>query len=89
MKNVIKYLKSKEWSLGNGQCPECYGHKPRNKWWTTYVGHENKCILAKSLVELGVSVVWKRINHSKHVRTFNNFRKQMIEKIKEYDNENK
>ena len=58
MKNTIKYLKSKEWSIGNGQCPQCCGCKPRKGWWTDTVGHELNCLLAKSLQEIGIKVVW-------------------------------
>jgi len=66
---AIKFLRSKEWTMGNGQCHECYGHKPRNGWWTDTVGHAPTCKLAKSIETLGGKVVWERKNHSKAART--------------------
>ena len=82
-KNTISYLKSKEWSMGNGQCPECYGHKPRNKWWTDTVGHKSSCVLAKVLLENKISPVYERPNHSKERANMNRFFKNVCKKIGE------
>ena len=44
----------KEWSMGNGQCPECcgvppswYGHPCHRK--ASSIGHERKCSLAAAI----------------------------------------
>ena len=54
------YLRSKEWSLGNGQCPECGGvHQgwfPHPNFLTAdKIGHKPDCQLAESLRSLGES----------------------------------
>ena len=60
---TIDYLRKEEWSMGNGQCPECYGapesfhgHPCHNTSDT--IGHEADCDLALSLQELGELVVF-------------------------------
>lgn len=55
---ALEYLKSKEWSMGNGQCPDCYG---AHKGWHGHpaflqaasIGHEPDCPLAAAITELG------------------------------------
>ena len=55
---AVKYLLKKEWSMGNGQCPDCYGVPAR---WHGHplhltsetIGHKKDCPLAASLVALG------------------------------------
>jgi len=55
---AIDYLRGKEWSMGNGQCPECCGVPPD---WHGHIvhltgdtiGHEKKCPLASVLRDLG------------------------------------
>jgi hypothetical protein len=58
MREAAKYLRNREWSMGNGQCPECcgvpegwYGHPlymaPNS------IGHKSECVLAAALRELG------------------------------------
>lgn len=62
--SVVKYLKKQEWSMGNGQCPECCGVSPD---WIGHplhldgntIGHENGCQLAQSLASLGVEPLMK------------------------------
>jgi len=62
MSNTINYLQNKEWSMGNGQCPECCGVSPG---WLGHplhltpetVGHKKNCPLAAALEESGVVVV--------------------------------
>ncbi len=58
MSAIEKYLKDKEWSMGNGQCPECYG-VPKN-WYghplyktSETIGHKKGCKMAEMLNELG------------------------------------
>lgn len=58
--SCLNYLKKLEWSMGNGQCPECCGVPP--SWYghpchRTYgsIGHHKGCKLAASLKELGDS----------------------------------
>lgn len=59
MNKAAAYLKKSEWSMGNGQCPECCGVSA--KWFghslhTTAgsIGHQKKCALAKALRAVGV-----------------------------------
>ncbi len=58
MSDAIKFLRDKEWSMGNGQCPECCGVP--ESWIghplyldATRVGHRKGCSLAKALAALG------------------------------------
>ena len=58
--SAIKYLKGKEWSMGNGQCPDCCGvpaswHGHPNYMTPETIGHKEDCTLADSLSELGES----------------------------------
>jgi hypothetical protein len=55
------YLRKQEWSMGNGQCPECHECGP--SWlgfggWGNSIGHKKDCGMATSLVALGQDVVW-------------------------------
>lgn len=59
----LKYLKNKEWSMGNGQCPECHGVS--QEWLghplhlnSKNIGHKSDCLLANSLKELGDSPIF-------------------------------
>ena len=56
------FLRNLEWSMGNGQCPECCGCKPgfdsADDPFIRRQGHLRKCTLAKGLVSLGEQVVW-------------------------------
>lgn len=54
------YLRKQEWSMGNGQCPECHACGP--SWlgfggWGTSIGHRDNCGMAASLEALGQKVV--------------------------------
>jgi hypothetical protein len=58
LKSSIEFLKKREWSMGNGQCPECCGvpeswHGNPCYLTTENIGHELNCKLAESLKELG------------------------------------
>lgn len=61
MTHALEYLKAQEWSMGNGQCPECYGTP--ESWFgrgilrAEEVGHEPNCKLARSIRELGGGTV--------------------------------
>lgn len=68
IKIALRYLRSSEWTMGNGQCPDCCGSKPRAGWWTDTVGHKHHCARAKAIEALGAKVVWERFNHSKRRR---------------------
>src|SRR5271167_2064177 len=54
----LAYLKKKQWSMGNGQCPDCCGVP---KSWLghplyldgTEIGHERKCSLAAAIADAG------------------------------------
>lgn len=55
---AIKYLLKKEWSMGNGQCPECYGvpaswHGHPLHLSGETIGHKAGCTLAEALRVLG------------------------------------
>ena len=56
-KETEKYLRKKEWSMGNGQCDECEGLGPDMLGWDpSTFGHEKDCKFAKMMVELGLDV---------------------------------
>ncbi len=59
---ATEYLRNREWSLGNGQCPDCCGLDPKPGLWDGRgtVGHTPKCKLANTLRELGSEVVFER-----------------------------
>jgi len=50
----------KEWSLGNGQCPDCHGCKPGFR--ADIVGHELNCQLAELMKIAGLSPVYAHKN---------------------------
>lgn len=57
---AIKYLTDKEWSMGNGQCPECHGvhagwHGHPCHMTTDTIGHKEDCTLAAALTAMGQS----------------------------------
>lgn len=55
---ALEYLLKKEWSMGNGQCPEC-GGVPES--WFPHplhatpdtLGHERNCPLAAGITDIG------------------------------------
>lgn len=58
MSATIDYLRKREFSMGNGQCPDCesvpeswHGHPLHMS--ASSIGHDADCPLAKSLYELG------------------------------------
>ena len=64
MQEATRYLKKREWSMGNGQCPDCegvpaswHGHPLHMK--TDSIGHEAGCKLAAALRELGQKPLMK------------------------------
>lgn len=63
--DALKYLRLNEWTMGNGQCPDCCGSKPRAGWWTETVGHRLGCKKAEAIESLGGKVTWEWFNHSK------------------------
>ena len=57
--SVRDYLKRQEWSMGNGQCPECCGvpaswHGHPCHMTADTIGHELDCPLADAMAELGM-----------------------------------
>lgn len=63
MKSVIKFLKDKEWSLGNGQCPECYGVPESWLGHPLYlnskgIGHKDNCTIAKAMKDVGLKPLY-------------------------------
>jgi hypothetical protein len=60
MNSATKYLLAREWSMGNGQCPDCCGVPP--SWHghplylkTEKIGHQKGCKLAAALTSAGES----------------------------------
>ena len=58
MGKETKYLKKQEWSMGNGQCPNCCGvpeswHGHPCHMTAETIGHEPGCLLAKALRAIG------------------------------------
>ena len=55
---ALQYLKDSEWSMGNGQCPECHGV---HEGWLGHphhltsegIGHRVGCKLAASIKDVG------------------------------------
>lgn len=40
MNKTIEYLRKKEWSMGNGQCPDCCGLSDKLKRWYWYTDYQ-------------------------------------------------
>ena len=64
MNKVTKYLRKREWSMGNGQCPDCGGvperwHGHPLHMTTNTIGHEAECDLAESLAACGEKPLMK------------------------------
>lgn len=64
MSDAATYFRKREWSMGNGQCPDCHG-VPEG-WYghhcymtTESIGHEKQCDLAAALVALGEKPLMK------------------------------
>ena len=64
MQEATKYLRKREWSMGNGQCPDCHG-VPQS-WYghplhmePGSIGHERGCALAAALRGLGDTPLMK------------------------------
>lgn len=61
---ALNYLKSIEYSMGNGQCPECYGVPPS---WHGHpchltpqsIGHKANCSIAQAIISSGGDVIFK------------------------------
>lgn len=64
MSDAATYLRKREWSMGNGQCPDCHGvpaswHGHPCHMTAESIGHEKKCDLAAALVALGEKPLMK------------------------------
>lgn len=62
MSTALSYLQRKEWSMGNGQCPDCYGVSTEWLGHPLYmtadsIGHKQGCPMAAAIAELGVAPV--------------------------------
>ena len=62
--SALEFLLKDEWTMGNGQCPDCCGNKP-GAWAPhpcvpdkTYEGHRSDCQRALSIIELGGKVIF-------------------------------
>ena len=62
----------KEWSSGNGQCPDCLGNKPHSGWWTATVGHKKKCSLAKLMRKAGLEPIMEHENYERSIGWYPN-----------------
>jgi hypothetical protein len=74
--NAKKFLLNKQWSMGNGQCPECCG-VPEN-WLghpchldSSNLGHKKNCPLAKALEDVGVKPLY--VGQSKLKKKYENY----------------
>lgn len=71
---AIAYLRRDEWTMGNGQCGECYGvsdrfaagcSSHRERFGSAFIydretpGHIRGCALAIALESLGQVVMWR------------------------------
>lgn len=61
---ALEFLRKDEWTMGNGQCPDCCGHAP-GKWaphpcvpTKAHEGHKPDCGRAAAITELGGAVVY-------------------------------
>jgi hypothetical protein len=70
-RRTLAYLKKKEWSMGNGQCPECCGMNP-GIWYSSirphpvaltpgHEGHIRGCELAEAIEEVGGVVKFRTV----------------------------
>ena len=64
MTKVQKYLLEQEWSMGNGQCPDCCGNP--ESWLghplfltSEKLGHEKNCPLAEAMVSAGLKPLYQ------------------------------
>lgn len=62
MSAALSYLQRKEWSMGNGQCPDCYGVSPKWLGHPLYmtadsIGHKQGCPLATVIASLSATPV--------------------------------
>jgi len=86
MKTTIEYFFKREWSMGNGQCPDCCGSPPD---WIGHpchptaktIGHEKDCPLAACLKELGDKPIF--------IGEFNGYAEGDIMYEKHYDENNR
>ena len=58
MDKATRYLRKREWSMGNGQCPDCCGvpeswHGHPCHMTAETIGHEAGCSLSKALRAMG------------------------------------
>jgi len=63
-KRLLKKIKEKEWSMGNGQCPECgavhegwFGHPTCED--PAEIGHKRDCIYANMIIHLDGHCIFK------------------------------
>jgi hypothetical protein len=64
MSKHVEYLSAMEWSMGNGQCPECCGmpeswHGHPCAMTPDCIGHELDCPLAAALLSAGCDPLMK------------------------------
>lgn len=57
-KGALEYLERREWSAGNGQCPECWGapaswHGHPCHMTPETIGHKSDCSLAEAIQDAG------------------------------------
>lgn len=63
-KSARKFLSDREWSMGNGQCPDCFGV---HMGWlghpvhpdSSSIGHKSHCKRASAMLDLGMNPVMK------------------------------
>jgi hypothetical protein len=61
---ALAMLQVDEWTMGNGQCPDCHGMGPPmlwgNVWKESDLGHTPGCARATAMTELGGSPLMYR-----------------------------
>lgn len=75
---ALPRLRVDEWTMGNGQCPDCEGFNPNLRSWKVQcekLGHHRKCPRATAIEELGGEVQWLHKNKTperlEHIRRCN------------------
>ncbi len=70
-KYLEQYLKKLQWSMGNGQCPECFGLKPFTfeRYTRRSHGHKQGCLLAKSMQAAGFKIIYRSQEHQFNKRS--------------------
>ena len=91
MPTAFDYLRGLEWSMGNGQCPECHGV---SEAWTgdfrypeiENTGHKRDCVLAAAILDVGgkCRYVTKKVNHQLSIAILEREEPGFVEQAREW-----